>query len=130
MIKPNTITAQPGHVVDISPTLLDLLNISYPDSIHGYPSLPLHGKSLLPVFEGKEREDPEYFISGLDRFRMFREGAYKIVRMNDGDWELYDMIKDPTELENLAGTLPDKVNELSGHYDRISKQWEQVPDVP
>jgi len=130
VIKPNSITPQPGHVVDIAPTLLDLLQIPYPDSIHGYPSLPLHGKSLLPVFEGKEREDPEYFISGLDRFRMFREGAYKIVRMNDGDWELYDIIKDPTELENLAGTLPDKVNELSGHYDRISKQWEQVPDVP
>jgi arylsulfatase len=84
----------------------------------------------LPVFEGKEREDPEYFVSGLDRFRMFREGAYKIVRMNDGDWELYDIIKDPTELENLAGSNTEKVKELSGHYDRISKQWEQVPDVP
>lgn len=130
VIKPNSITTQPGHVVDISPTLLDLLNISYPDSIHGYPTLPLHGKSLLPVFEGKEREDPEYFVSGLDRFRMFREGAYKIVRMNDGDWELYDIIKDPTELENLAGSFTEKVKELSGHYDRISKQWEQVPDVP
>ncbi len=130
VIKPNSITPQPGHVVDISPTLLDLLNIPYPDSIHGYPTLPLHGKSLLPVFEGKEREEPEYFMSGLDRFRMFREGTYKIVRMNDGDWELYDIINDPTELKNLAGSRPEKVNELSGHYERISKQWKQVPNVP
>jgi arylsulfatase len=61
---------------------------------------------------------------------MYREGAYKIVRMNDGDWELYDIIKDPTELENLAGSFPEKVNELSSHYSRESVQWDQVSDVP
>lgn len=130
VISPNTITHQPGHVVDLLPTLLDLLRIPYPDSIHGYPTLPLHGKSLLPVFMGKEREVPEYFISGLEKFRMFRKGDYKIVKMNDGDWELYDIIKDPTELENLAGSFPEKVNELSGQYTRVREQWEQYADEP
>ena len=130
VISPNTITTQPGHVVDVAPTLLDILQLPYPDSIHGYPALLLHGKSLLPVFEGKEREVPEYFISGLSRFRMFRKGAYKIVKMNDGAWELYDIIEDPTELENLAGSFPDKLTELSDQYARVSRQWEQVPDKP
>jgi arylsulfatase A-like enzyme len=125
VIEPNSITQQPGHVVDLAPTMLDLLQIPYPDSIHGYPSLPLHGSSLLPVFEGREREVPEYFISGLEKFRMFRQGSYKIVKMNDGDWELYNIIKDPTELINLAGSSPEKVDELSGNYTRISKQWEK-----
>jgi hypothetical protein len=45
--------------------------------------------------------------------------------MNDGDWELYNIIKDPTELNNLAGSSTKKVEELSGNYERISKQWKK-----
>ena len=121
-IAPNTITDQPGHVVDMAPTFLDLLNIDYPDSINGHKALPLHGTSLLPVLKGAGRTEPEYFISGLDKFRMFRSGDYKIVRMNGGEWELYNIQDDPTELNNLAADLPQKVQELSSKYERISKE--------
>lgn len=116
VIKPNTITHQPGHVVDLAPTFLDILSINYPDSINGFKTLPLHGKSLLPVFKGQKREPPEFFISGLDKFRMFRHGDYKIVRMNGGAWELYNMSDDPTEVNNLAKQLPEKVEELEMLY--------------
>lgn len=115
-IAPNTITHQPGHVVDLAPTFLDILNIQYPDSIEGYATLPLHGSSLLPVFMGEARKEPAYFVSGMEKFRMFRSGNYKIVRLNGGDWELYNIIEDPTELVNLADSLPDKVLELSNYY--------------
>lgn len=125
MIQPNTITHQPGHVVDIAPTFLDILNIPYPDSMNGYPTIPLHGSSLLPIFKGAEREEPEYFISGLERFRMFRKGEYKIVKLNDGDWELYNMINDPSETENLAKSSPDKVNELSDYYRKVYTEMTQ-----
>ena len=121
-IKPNTITSQPGHVVDIAPTFLDILNIDYPDSIEGYPTIPIQGSSLLPIFLGKKRKEPEYFISGLDKFRMFRSGDYKIVRINGGKWELYNIINDPTELENIADSLPGKVIELSKYYDSIQTE--------
>ena len=47
---------------------------------------------------------------------MFRSGNYKIVRLNGEDWELYNIIEDPTELVNLADSLPDKVIELSNYY--------------
>lgn len=112
-IYPNTITNQPAHVVDIAPTLLDVLSIEYPDSIKGFSTLPLHGSSLLPVFLGEERTEPEYFISGMDKFRMLRSGDYKIVRLNGGEWELYNIVEDPTELSNLAEAMPQKVIELS-----------------
>jgi arylsulfatase len=126
VIEPNTITEQAGHVVDIAPTFLDILGINYPDSINSFATLPLHGSSLLPVFKGKDRVQPEYFISGLDKFRMFRYQNYKIVRMNAGAWELYDMVKDPTELNNLATTLPGKVEELSKLY--LQKEQELFID--
>ena len=115
-IAPTTITHQSGHVVDIAPTFLDILNIHYPNEIEGHATLPLHGSSLLPVFMGEEREEPDYFISGLEKFRMFRSGSYKIVKLNGGDWELYNIIDDPTELVNLADSLPEKITELAAHY--------------
>ncbi len=130
MIRPNTITHQPGHVVDIAPTLLDVLKIPYPDTVHGYATLPLHGTSLLPVFEGEERKEPDYFISGLEKFRMFRSGDFKIVKLNGGAWELYNMKDDPTETENLAENRPDKVDELSGYYQEVNHKLGIKEDVP
>ena len=122
VIQPNTITYQPGHIVDIAPTFLDILKIQYPDSINGYSTIPLHGRSLLPVFNGQERDEPDYFISGLDKFRMFRRGDFKIVKLNDGEWELYHMINDPSEIENLAELFPGKVIELSDYYNEINNK--------
>ncbi len=121
VIKPESITPQPGHVVDLAPTFLDILNIQYPDSIEGYKTLPLHGTSLLPVFKGQQREEPEYFISGLEKFRMFRSGDYKIVRLNGGTWELYNIKKDPSETQNLAEKFPEKVKELSEKYKVVNQ---------
>ena len=119
VIQPNTITNQVAHVVDLAPTFLDLLGISYPDSIAGFPSLPLDGSSLMPIFKGEQRSEPAYFISGLEKFRMFRHHQYKIVRMNQGEWELYDMIQDPTELNDLAAEYPEKVTQLDSMYQQV-----------
>ncbi len=122
VIKPNTITDQPGHVVDIAPTFLDILGISYPDSINGYPTLPLHGSSLLPVFQGRQRREPEYFISGLDKFKMFRSGDYKIVRMNGGPWELYNIRHDPAEVDSLAEKQQTILEEMRNRYEKVSNE--------
>ena len=125
VIAPNTITHQPGHVVDLAPTFLDVLGVDYPDSINGYASLPLHGKSLLPILKGKERKEPGYFISGLNKFRMFRSGNHKIVRLNGGEWELYDMENDPTELNNLADEKPGVVDSLDRYYRNVEAEIEE-----
>ncbi|WP_422081126.1 arylsulfatase [Ulvibacterium sp.] len=118
-IVPGTITRQPGHVVDVAPTFLEVLKTSYPDSINGHATLPLQGSSLVPIFKGEERMEPDFFVSGLDKFRMFRKGDYKIVRLNGGDWELYHIKEDPTELNNLASTFPEKVKELADEYTSL-----------
>ena len=122
VIEPGTITDQPGHVVDVAPTFLDILQTQYPDSINGHKTIPLAGNSLLPILKGEKRKEPEYFISGLDKFRMFRKGDYKIVRLNGGNWELYNLRQDPTELNNLSKSHPEKLKELSEDYKNLEPE--------
>ena len=112
-IAPGQITNQPAHLVDIFPTLLEVTGISYPDQIEGNPSLPLHGQSMAPIFDGKARKTPEFFVSGFQkRFRMFRQGDWKIVNTNNDGWALYNLEQDLTETNDLSESNPQKVLEL------------------
>jgi arylsulfatase A-like enzyme len=120
MIREGFITEQTGHIVDIVPTLIDISRIEYPSEVNGKPAIPLHGSSLFPIFKGDKRSEPDYFISGFtERFRMFRASNWKIVRVNNENWELYDLDKDRTETHNLADSMPGKLKELNDCYDRI-----------
>lgn len=122
VIKANIITDQQAHLVDLFPTFLELAGISYPEEIEGEPTIPLHGNSLLPIFKGEQRPEPEFLISGFsERFRMFRQGDWKLVRANGDVWELYNMKDDPAETNNLATDNPVKLQEMIHSY-KASKQ--------
>ena len=49
--------------------------------------------------------------------RAVRQGKWKLVSARGGDWELYDLEADRTELSNLAEKLPEKTRELIALYD-------------
>jgi len=120
MIKPGTISDELTHVVDIFPTLLDITGISYPKEIDGETSIPLNGTSLLPVFKGQDRKDPEYVLSGFtEKKRMYRKDNWQIVKLNGGDWELYNLKKDPVQLNNLALKNPDMLESMVNSYQDI-----------
>lgn len=128
VIKPNAITDQVGHVVDIAPTFLDIFKTEYPAENQGFKTLPLHGSSLLPIFQGNQRKEPDYFISGVPGFRMFRSGDFKIVQVNKSDtWALYNMKEDPTEMNDLSAKYPEKVQEMLATFKAIP--FMKTPDA-
>lgn len=121
-VSPGTITHQTGHIIDIAPTLLQAAGIKYPEQFGNLKPQPLQGSSLLPVLLGKERKEPEFYISGwTDKFRMFRKNEWKIVKLNGEDWELYNLKDDPTEINNLAASMTEKLTELENAY-KIKQQ--------
>jgi arylsulfatase len=124
--KSGLITEQPGHIVDIAPTLLEIAEIEYPEEVNGTKTIPLHGSSLLPVLKGNKRKDPSFFISGFgNRFRMFRSGDWKIVRANGDEWELYNLAIDRTEMNNLAEAMPEKLKEMMALHE---KSWKAIEE--
>ena len=110
------LTHQLGHVVDIMATCLDAAGAEYPEELGGQPIQPLEGRSLLPVFDGGER-DPEHAVFWEhEGNRAVRRGRWKLVSKHPGGWELYDMAADRTELTDLSGRHPDVAADLAARY--------------
>jgi arylsulfatase A-like enzyme len=107
MISPGMIDRQVGHVIDFMPTILDLSGANYPDEWNGNIINPMQGISLLPVFKGERliRNEPIYFEHQGNRG--VRLGKWKLVSARfDLIWELYNVEKDPTELNDVGEEFP------------------------
>ena len=123
---PGSITRQPGHLIDLMATFLDISGAKYPSRIGSRTMDPLQGKSLLPIFQGKER-DPHgnlYFHFGKDR--ALRQGPWKLVSAKLGKWELYNLAKDRSELDDLASKYPGKVAAMANQWFLMAEQVDRL----
>lgn len=112
-----------GHVIDILPTCLEVAGAAYPHQYEGRVIQPTAGRSLLPLLQGRARQEPECLYWEHEGNRAIRCGQWKLVAINGGGWELYDMHLDRTELHDLAGEQPDRVKDLVGRYEEFARHW-------
>jgi arylsulfatase A-like enzyme len=131
-IKPNTLTPEPSHLIDIMATCLDVAGASYPETFKDKPITPLEGKSLLPTLKGQPRDPHAALFWEHEGNRAVRQGNWKLVAKGPaGPWELYDLSNDRVELHNLAAAHPDKVAQLPDLYRAWAARsnvlpWRQV----
>lgn len=107
---------QPGHLIDIMATCVDVAGAEYPAEDQGRKITPLEGRSLVPAFDGRTIQREGLFWEHEGN-RAVRQGKWKLVSRFGGPWELYDMEADRTELNDLAEKHPEKVAELKSLYD-------------
>jgi len=112
-----TITHQVGHIFDIMPTCLDVAGIEYPEEFAGRKILPIEGKSLLPIFQGKRRQGHKALFWELSGHRAMRMSNWKLTAMKNKEWELYDFQTDRAEMNNLADKYPRKVEQMKKMYE-------------
>ncbi len=112
----------PGHVIDVVPTTLELAGTS-PLASAQAPEAPARpGLSLVPAFarDGAVKHDELWWQH--EGNRAIRVGDWKLVAAGkDGPWELYDLAKDRTETHDLAKEFPKKASELA-------RRWEERRD--
>jgi arylsulfatase A-like enzyme len=117
------ITHQVGHVIDLLPTCLDIAHASYPRELPGRQPLPLDGKSLLPIFHGKQRVGHEALFWRVPQHRAVRVGDWMLVRGNDqAAWELYDLAADATQTRDGASERPQLVHDMAERWQRWAAQ--------
>jgi arylsulfatase A-like enzyme len=113
------------HIRDIMPTILDAAGIEQPAGrFEGRSILPIQGNSVLPLLLGVETEtsaetsDVGYELFGM---RAYFDGNWKALWMPEpfgtAEWELYDLQKDPGELNDLGKEHPQKLAELVARWE-------------
>jgi arylsulfatase len=115
--KGRTITHEVGHIIDVMATCVDAAGAEYPKTHKGQTVTPLEGKSLLPILRDGRRQGHDAVFWEHEGNRAVRQGTWKLVSAHGGPWELYDLEADRTELHDLAGKHPDKVQELAALYE-------------
>ncbi|TWT85966.1 Arylsulfatase [Posidoniimonas polymericola] len=131
---PGTSCNTPTIHVDFYPTLLEVGMALAPDQ-------PLDGESLAPLLRDPaarlERDAvfqhfPGYLGAGKNRWRttpvsLIQQGDWKLMEfLEDGRLELYNLVDDIGETNNLASAKPDKAAELLGRL----KQWREEIGAP
>ncbi|MCA9216886.1 MAG: arylsulfatase [Planctomycetales bacterium] len=128
VIKPGSRTDQVGHIIDFLPTFLELANSEYPTThpVFAEPTIPLDGKSLLPVFNGDQRAPRRNLCWHWANNRAIREGDWKLVwDRHEKNWELYNVAVDRTEAHDLAAERPELVAALAAKW----QAWADMTDV-
>lgn len=95
------ITDQPGHIIDLMATCSDVADIEYPKVFNGHNIIPTPGKSLVPIFEGRTREEHGFLFWEHMGTRGVRMGDWKLVSKDKNKWELYNLRTDRTELNDV-----------------------------
>ena len=104
------------HVIDIFPTLLDLVGA---EIVEQQP-IPMEGRSLAPALQGKDVKPHEALFWAHNKGSAVWSAGWKLVSPNRGQqWELYHLPSDGTELHDLSLRQPAKARELQ----QLHKDW-------
>jgi arylsulfatase A-like enzyme len=119
-----------AHMVDILPTILDVLDIPFNQN-------ELYGRSLMPLINEQSKEvystEESYAIEVGGNASLYR-GAWKISRVNppsgDGKWHLFNLAVDAGEANVLEDEYPLLFQELLNEYLAYSTEMEIIqPDL-
>jgi arylsulfatase len=117
----------PGHVIDLVPTVLELAGARRPATWAGRPVPPSPGISLVPGLarDGAVKHADLWWAH--EGNRAVRVGNWKLVAAGaNGPWELFDLGADRCETKNLAAAQPEKARELEQLWTRRMNEFREL----
>ena len=126
-----------AYVSDITPTILELANVPQPEGTYNGRDVHLiTGKSMLPFLRGKSsyvhgEDDPvAYELAGSAAVFL---GDYKLRKNNppfgDKQWRLFNMVEDPTEINDLSEQMPEVFEMMIAAYENYADEVNLI-EVP
>jgi len=115
---PKSVVIKPRvRLIDIVPSVLDLLEIPLPAGIQG--------QTLLPRISGRKNEDLESYVETY--FPRENYGWSELVGLVEGDWkyirapkpELYNLRTDPEETLNAADRESRRIREMKSRLEEM-----------
>ena len=124
--KPQIISSQVRHI-DFMPTILDMLNIEIESSFE-----KLDGESLIPLIKGENHTEKFAFSETgnplnnnappkIPNTKSIRSAKWKLIHNEYNDTkELYDLVNDPNEENNLIGKNSEIEKEFSKELSKYT----------
>ena len=114
----NELRHEPGHLIDIMATCIELSGAEYPARFAGHEILAMEGRSLAGGFAADRRDERTLLFEHYGSAAIHK-GPWKLVRAGETrPWELYAIEEDRTELNDLSEKHPDKVRELAELWEK------------
>jgi arylsulfatase A-like enzyme len=121
--------AQVGHIIDVMATCTDVAGAKFPQQHKGNEIVPMEGVSLVGALRDGARQLPREnpLFWEHEGNKAVRDGDWKLVMRYGKPWELFDLSKDPVELNDLSGAQPQRVKDLAAKYDAWAGRAFVVP---
>jgi arylsulfatase len=141
------IRRQFSHVIDVMPTILEAVGIEQPDTINGIKQIPIEGVSMAYTWDktnanAKTRHTTQYFEM-LGNRSIYHDGwvaattpvtlPWELSTKTAPDvitgynWELYNVEEDPTQFNDLASKMPDKLKQMQDLFYAEAKKYNVLP---
>ena len=144
---------QYAHIIDMVPTVLDVLGIEPPATIRGVPQSPLHGVSFAHTFDdaaAASRRTTQYFEM-MGHRSIYHDGwravcpwpgpsfaeagkgfgepisAETLAELDAQGWELYHVAEDPAENHDLAAEHRDRLIALIATWYVEAGKYDVMP---
>ncbi|BAY99750.1 sulfatase [Tolypothrix tenuis PCC 7101] len=137
-----SIRSQFHHVIDITPTILEVAGITAPKQVNGVKQQPIEGTSLAYTFNNPNADshrETQYFEM-LGNRAIYDEGWVAAARhgrlpwertvkgsFDTDEWELYNIAEDFSEANNLAKKNPEKLEKLQKLFLKEAKKHNVLP---
>jgi len=142
-----SIRRQFHHVIDIVPTILEATGIPAPKMIDGIPQRPIEGTSMAYTWNKENANGPtmhttQYFEM-LGNRAIYDHGWVAATTpanipwapstttppdvITGYSWELYNVMEDPTQSNNLAAEMPEKLKELKALFYSEAEKYDVLP---
>jgi len=131
------------HISDIAPTILEVAQLSVPETYHGIKQQPMDGVSMAYAFDdakaptGKKRQYYEMFGNRaiwVDGWKAVTLHANRmpwdvnvVLPFDKDKWELYNVDEDFSESTDLAAKYPEKLEELKKIFDEEAWKYNVYP---
>ncbi len=135
------------HVIDIVPTILDVTGIAAPDMIDGIKQRPIEGVSMAYTWDkasanAPTRHNTQYFEM-LGNRAIYQNGWVAATTpatlpwapstgtppdvITGYKWELYNVEADPTQSNDLAVKMPDKLKQMQDLFYAEARKYDVLP---
>lgn len=132
------------HVIDIVPTILDVLQIPEPSMIDGVTQKPIEGVSLAYTFDREHADAPSthetQYFEMLGNRAIYRDGWIASCRhgrlpwqtsgsapFEEDRWELYNIDDDFSQADDLASQYPELLRELQDLFLVEAARYDVLP---